>query len=222
MSECEHDPSNERASADDRSTTDLDRTAVPDRRADPDGRTSDDGKSESFSAATLDRMQGFIDDHGYLSWLGVELESAAPGRAVMTVPYRKELTNPTTEGTPRTHGGIPATLIDTASGFALRTTFADPGRATLTTADLDVSYLRPATDDLCVESEVVRAGNTVGVTRASVTSVAPDGKRKEVAIGTATYRLFRDRGGIDETDGAEGASETCATDETDAGDGRNR
>lgn len=170
-----------------------------------DERTHDDAEREAFSRETLDRMQGFIEEHGYLSWLGVELESASPGRAVMVLPYREELTNPTPGDTPRTHGGIPATLIDTASGFALRTTFDDPARAALTTTDLDVSYLRPATDDLRVECEVARAGGTVGVTRASVTSVPPDGDRKEVAIGTATYRLFRDRAGAEtEPDGGVG------------------
>jgi uncharacterized protein (TIGR00369 family) len=146
---------------------------------------------EEFPAATLDRMQGLIDEHGYLSWLGVELRTASPGRAVMALPYREELVNPGGEFT-SVHGGIPATLIDTASGFALRTTFDDPAGAALTTTDLDVSYLRPATADLRVESEVVRAGETTGVTRASVTSLAPDGDRTEVAIGSTTYRLFRD------------------------------
>lgn len=202
--ECDHDSSSEDA----RNEGGRAGTAVDDA---PGGRATHDGtEREAFSAATLDRMRGFLDDHGYLSWLGVELESAAPGRAVMTLAYREELTNPGSQDAPRTHGGIPATLIDTASGFALRTTFDDPARAALTTTDLDVSYLRPATDDLRVECQVVRAGGTVGVTRASVTSVAPDGDRKEVAIGTATYRLFRDRmgpetddAGRDDTNGAD-------------------
>jgi uncharacterized protein (TIGR00369 family) len=149
---------------------------------------------------TLDRMGKVLDEHGYLSWLGVELEEATRGRAVMTLPYREELANAIPGSTGSLHGGIPATLVDTASGFALRTTFEEPRQAALTTTDLDVSYLRPATADLRVESEVARAGGTIGVTRASVTSVAPDGERKEVAIGTTTYRLFRD--GNDDSEGA--------------------
>jgi uncharacterized protein (TIGR00369 family) len=144
---------------------------------------------------TLDRMREVLDEHGYLSWLGVELEQATRGRAVMTLSYREELANAVAGSTGGLHGGIPATLIDTASGFALRTTFEEPGRVALTTTDLDISYLRPGTADLRVESEVARAGGTIGVTRASVTSVAPDGDRKEVAIGTTTYRLFREGDG---------------------------
>lgn len=157
---------------------------------------------EALTDDTLDRMEEVLDEHGYLSWLGVELEEATRGRAVMILPYREELANAIPGSSGSLHGGIPATLIDTASGFALRTTFGDPRQAALTTTDLDVSYLRPATADLRVESEVARAGGTIGVTRASVTSVAPDGDRKEVAIGTTTYRLFRDNEADSEGAGA--------------------
>ena len=182
-------------------------------RTAPEEQENTEGEHESFSAATIERMQGFIDEHGYLSWLGVELRTASPGRAVMELPYRGELTNPGPEGTASTHGGIPATLIDTSSGFALRTTFDDPARAALTTTDLDVSYLRPATADLRVEATVARAGDSIGVTRASVTSVAPEGERKEVAIGTATYRLFRGRAEAGSTNGETGSTD----DEADTG-----
>ncbi|PSP76702.1 PaaI family thioesterase [Halobacteriales archaeon QS_3_64_16] len=158
---------------------------------------------EDLTDDALDRMGEVLDEHGYLSWLGIELEEAMRGRAVMILPYREELANAIPGSTGSLHGGIPATLIDTASGFALRTTFADPRQAALTTTDLDISYLRPATADLRVEAEVARAGGTIGVTRASITSVAPDGDRKEVAIGTTTYRLFRggdDNEGVSESD----------------------
>jgi uncharacterized protein (TIGR00369 family) len=166
-----------------------------------DGAPGEEGVTDD----ALDRMGEVLDEHGYLSWLGVELEQATRGRAVMTLPYREELANAIPGSTGSLHGGIPATLIDTASGFSLRTTFEDPRQAALTTTDLDVSYLRPATDDLRVAAEVARAGGTIGVSRARITSVAPDGDRKEVAIGTTTYRLFR--GGDNDNEGAS-ASDT--------------
>lgn len=135
-------------------------------------------------------LESFIDDHGYLSWLGLSVETVEPGRAVMAVPTAEALRNPGPGGS--IHGGIPATLIDTASGFALRTTFEDPGTARLATTDLDVSYLRPATGDLTVEAEILRSGGTVGVTDATVESDADaGGERKVVAVGRTTYRLFR-------------------------------
>ena len=134
-----------------------------------------------------EELRAFIDDHGYLSWLGLRLDRLERGRVRMSVPGDEKLRNPGPGGS--IHGGIVATLIDTASGFALRTTFEDPGTARLATTDLDVSYLRPATGDLAVEAEVLRAGGTTGVTDVAIESANED---EPVAVGRTTYRLFRD------------------------------
>jgi uncharacterized protein (TIGR00369 family) len=128
-----------------------------------------------------------IEEHGFLSWLGVELERLDEGRAVMTLPYQEELTNWVT-GT--IHGGATATVVDTCSAFALRTVLEDPMNTTLATTDLDVKYVRPATSDITVDAEVIRAGTSTGVTRVTVTGTDDDGESKEVAIGATTYRLF--------------------------------
>ena len=134
-----------------------------------------------------EELRAFIDDHGYLSWLGLRLDRLERGRVRMSVPGDGKFRNPGPGGS--IHGGIVATLIDTASGFALRTTFEDPGTARLATTDLDVSYLRPATGDLAVEAEVLRAGGTTGVTDVTIESTNED---EPVAVGRTTYRLFRD------------------------------
>lgn len=134
-----------------------------------------------------DGLESFITNHGYLSWLGLELDAVEQGRVEMSVSETEDLRNP---GPGQSiHGGISATLIDTASGFALRTTFEDPTNARLATTDLDVSYLRPATGDLTVQAEVLRAGKTTGVTDVSVSS---SDANEPVAVGRTTYRLFRD------------------------------
>lgn len=138
---------------------------------------------------SVDDASQVIEKHGFLSWLGVSLEELEDGRAVMTLPYQEKLTNWVT-GT--VHGGVTATLIDTCSAFALRTRLDDPMNTTLATTDLDVKYVRPATGDLHVEAEVIRAGTSTGVTRVTVLSTDPDGETKEVAIGATTYRLFTD------------------------------
>ncbi|MDL5361574.1 PaaI family thioesterase [Halalkalicoccus sp. NIPERK01] len=137
------------------------------------------------SELDTDGLQSFITEHGYLSWLGVELDAVERGRVRMSVPGSEDLRNPGSGGS--IHGGIAATLIDTASGFALRTTFEDPANARLATTDLDVSYLRPATGDLVVEAEVLRAGGRTGVT-----DVAVESDTETVAVGRITYRLFRE------------------------------
>ncbi len=138
-------------------------------------------------------LESFAERHGYLSWLGLSVDHVERGHVEMSVDHDEKFVNPNPEGEIRPiHGGIAATLVDTASGFVLRTTFDDPGAAKLTTTDLDVSYLRPATGDLRVEADVVRAGRSTGVTDVIVESVAPNGEWKEVVVGRTTYRLFRE------------------------------
>ncbi|RJS98148.1 PaaI family thioesterase [Halococcus sp. IIIV-5B] len=143
---------------------------------------------------SADQRAGFesvVDEHGLFSWLGIELDAVEDGRVVLRVPYDEKFANLVAGGEGNVHGGVTATLVDTASGFALRSTFEDPAAAQLTTTDLDVSYLRPATDDLIVEAEVLRAGGSMGVTDATVRSTAPNGEEKAVAVGRTSYRLFR-------------------------------
>lgn len=135
-------------------------------------------------------VRAVIENHDFLSWLGVELGSFEEGRVVLELPFDQKLTN-IVEGSKGTiHGGVTATLVDTASGFALRTTFDDPTDPALTTTDLDINYLRPARSDLRVEAEVVRAGSSMGFTDVMVYGTH-NGQQKAVVKGSATYRLFR-------------------------------
>jgi uncharacterized protein (TIGR00369 family) len=139
-----------------------------------------------------DSVQAVIDDHEFLSWLGVEVSEFEEGRVVLSMPHNEKLTNVVKGSRGTIHGGVTASLVDTASGFALRTTFADPTAPALTTTDLDVTYLRPARSDLTVEAEVARAGESMGFTDVRVYGETPDGERKAVVKGSASYRLFRE------------------------------
>ncbi|APX96769.1 PaaI family thioesterase [Natronorubrum daqingense] len=134
--------------------------------------------------------RSFVERHGYLSWLDIDAEHLADGRAVLTIDRDEDFENPVgNDGYDPVHGGIVATLIDTSSAFALRTTFDKPNETHLTTTDLNVSYLRPATGTLRADAEVVRVGGSTGVTQVSVSGA--DG---EAAVGRTTYRLFRPDG----------------------------
>ena len=144
---------------------------------------------------TTDLLQRYIDDHGYLSWLGTRVETMDYGTLVMTIPFDEKLTNTRPgddDSTPsRIHGGIAATLIDTTGGIALRPFLDDPMNDTVATINLNVNYLRPAGGDLTATAEVIRAGKSVGVSSVTVESEAPDGEMKPVATGQGAYRLFR-------------------------------
>jgi len=138
--------------------------------------------------ARHERLAAELERHDLLSWLNVSAVEMEQGRVVLELPFNEKFAN-VSSGT--VHGGITATIIDTAAGFALRTTFDSPTEAMLTTTDLNTRFVRPATGDVRVEAAVVRAGTTMGVTECEATTVY-DGERKVVATGGATYRLFRD------------------------------
>lgn len=128
-------------------------------------------------------------EHGYLSWLDISVEEFTAETITMTIPYDEKLTNTTSP--PTIHGGIAATLADTAGGVALRPSLSDPVNGGVATINLNVNYLRRASGDLTARAEVVRAGNSVGVSEMYVESETSDGTVKPVAVATGAYRLFQ-------------------------------
>ncbi|WP_254536807.1 PaaI family thioesterase [Halomarina litorea] len=149
----------------------------------------DDSDSDPFAGAR-DLLQRFIEEeHGYLSWLGTTVEDLDEGGVTLRVPFDEKLTNPTSP--PTMHGGIAATLIDTAGGVALRTTIDDPIQGGVATINLNVNYLRRAAGDMTATAEVIRTGGSVGVSQVTVTSETPNEGERPVAVGQGAYRLFQ-------------------------------
>lgn len=135
-------------------------------------------------------LRQFIEeDHGYLSWLGTTVEEFAEGTVTLRVPFDEKLTNPTAP--PTMHGGVAATLIDTAGGVALRPSLENPIDGGVATITLNVNYLRRAAGDVTATAEVVRAGDSVGVSQVTVLSETPDDGHQPVAVGQGAYRLFQ-------------------------------
>ncbi|HJW15228.1 MAG TPA: PaaI family thioesterase, partial [Thermoanaerobaculia bacterium] len=83
----------------------------------------------------LERLRGRLAASTPLGLLGASLEEVALDRAVVKLPYRKEITN----GSGTVHGGILATLGDTAIAFALATNF--DGKMGFATSDLTIHFL---------------------------------------------------------------------------------
>jgi len=143
------------------------------------------------------------EEHGYLSWLGTEVDTVERGHVELTIPFDDKLTNPASK--PTIHGGVAATLVDTAGGLALRLAAEDPLAVDVATVSLNVNYLRRATGDLHASAEVVRAGSTIGVSQVGVTSTVPEdgdddrdwgvdaGEEQLVATGQPSYRVFREQ-----------------------------
>lgn len=112
------------------------------------------------------------------------LESCAEGRAVFTVTPSEFHYNPIG----MVHGGLAATLLDSALGCAIHTTL--PAGVGYTTLELHVNLVRAITKDsglLRAEAEIIHLGRTLATAQGRLSST--DGKL--YAHGTTTCMIFR-------------------------------
>ncbi len=111
--------------------------------------------------------------------IGMELVDLQPDLAVISIEMRDDLRQPSGV----LHGGVTATLIDTAMAFAVRTRL---GLTEATaTIDLTVHYLRPhITGTFTCTAKIVRAGKRIFTVSADV--VNEDGKHIATAVSTYT------------------------------------
>lgn len=116
-----------------------------------------------ITAAQLRRIKKALTTVPFARLLGIELEDIASGTATLAVNVRKELTQ--NQGV--VHGGAIASLIDTATAFAIISLLTPKEK--VTTVDLAISYLRPVMGGrLKAVAKVVRAGRRLFVVSAEV------------------------------------------------------
>ena len=116
---------------------------------------------------------------GFAQRLGAEVERADDGSARIRFEAREEHLNPA--GT--LHGGVLATLVDTAMGTAVRSTVEDDVPAT---SQLTVTYLRPGRPGTVeVTARVRTRGEHLTVCEADVEQ---DGR--SLAHAVATFALL--------------------------------
>jgi acyl-CoA thioesterase len=109
--------------------------------------------------------------------LGLELVDLKFGEAVLKLKMRDDLRQPYG----LLHGGATASLIDTATAFAL-ISGQDEGEQS-TTVDLTVHYLRPhTTGEIVCTARIVRAGRRISTVSAEV--VNEEGKLIATALST--------------------------------------
>ncbi|MCA1846801.1 MAG: PaaI family thioesterase [Actinobacteria bacterium] len=120
--------------------------------------------------------------------LGIELVEAEEGRAVFAVTPDESHYNPIGA----VHGGLAATLLDSAAGCAVQTTL--PRGSAYTTLELKANFVRAITKDtgrIVCEGRVVHGGRTVATAEGRVVA-EKDGKL--LAHGTATCLVFPTNG----------------------------
>jgi uncharacterized protein (TIGR00369 family) len=114
----------------------------------------------------------------FAHFLGFELGELEGGAANVYLSLRDELKR--NQGV--LHGGVTASLIDTAAAFAAMT-LLEPGQST-TTVDLTIHYLRPLIEGrACARARVLRAGRRVLVISVDVL----DESEALVATALTTY-----------------------------------
>lgn len=129
----------------------------------------------------LERAQIVFREVPYIKLLGMELIGLREGEAVLQLKMRDELRQP--HGV--LHGGATASLIDTATAFAVITRLAPDEKAT--TVDLTVHYLRPVTEGtVTCTARVLRAGRRM--LNLSADAVNEEGKL--IATAISTYSKF--------------------------------
>jgi len=120
--------------------------------------------------------------------LGFELEEVEEGRAVFAVTPQEFHYNPIGV----VHGGLAATLLDSAMGCAVHSTL--PAGVGYTTLEFKVNFARPITGDtgrVVCEGTLIHRGRTVATAEGRV--IAAD-TGKLLAHGTTTCLLFGTNG----------------------------
>ena len=117
--------------------------------------------------------------------LGYDISEAESGRVVVTLVPDNTHLNPS--GT--VHGGLAATLLDSAMGLAIWTTL-EKGLSQ-TTLEFKISLIRPITPDMGLiraEGTVLNRGRRVGTAEGRIT----DERDRLLAHGTTTCLIFAD------------------------------
>jgi acyl-CoA thioesterase len=131
-----------------------------------------------LTAAQKKRVSKALGEVPYARLLGIKLEQIESGSATLQMRVRKQLTQ--NHGV--VHGGAMASLIDSATAFAIISLLAP--EEGVTTVDLTISYVRPVTNGtLRCTAKVLRAGRRLFVVSAEVF----DSGQKLVATALSTY-----------------------------------
>ena len=116
----------------------------------------------------LERLRKRLASSPALQWLKPTLEELELDACILKLAYRPELTN----GSGAVHGGVLATLADTAVAFALSTNF--DGKMGFATSDMTIHFLRRAKDDVFARAHILKKGRRVNVGEVDV--VGSDGR----------------------------------------------
>ncbi len=147
----------------------------------------------SFEPASADferRTRASFARQGIMAHLGARLESVAPGRVEIALPFRPELS----QQHGFFHAGVVATIADSAGGYAGFTLF--PADSGVLTVEFKIHLLAAADgEEVRAVGEVIRPGRTLTVCRLDA-FVEKGGRRVHCATGTQTLMCLVGRAGV--------------------------
>lgn len=125
-----------------------------------------------------------------MAHLGAILESVAPGRVEISLPFRPELS----QQHGFFHAGVISTIADSAGGYAAFTLF--PPDAGVLTVEFKVNLMAAADGERAIAvGEVIRSGRTLTICRIDA-YVEKAGRRTHCATGLQTLMTLTGRAGV--------------------------
>lgn len=129
-----------------------------------------------------EHAQRFQTGNPYHALIGVELVERGDGHARCRLPVTEKVRGGVAGSV---HGGVISALVDIATLSAV-SSIVQPGEQMAGTAELSVSYLRPALGEaVFADARVLKKGRTLAVIDVDITN--PDGTL--VAKGRVSYAL---------------------------------
>jgi uncharacterized protein (TIGR00369 family) len=134
----------------------------------------------SFIAANPDfaaRVRDSFARQAAMQLIGARLTDVEPGRCVIELPVRDDLT----QQHGFVHGGVVGMIADSAGGYAAFTLM--PADASVLTVEYKINMLAPAAGDLLIATgEVLKPGRTVSIVRSDVFAVQGDRRTRVAAM----------------------------------------
>jgi uncharacterized protein (TIGR00369 family) len=126
-----------------------------------------------------------------MATLGAALDAVEPGRVVLAMRHRTELT----QQHGFLHAGIVATALDSACGYAAFTLM--PADAAVLTIEFKTNLLAPARGpQFRFEGQVTKAGRTISVVDGRALQLDDAGNEMLIATMTATVMTVLGRAGL--------------------------
>lgn len=144
-----------------------------------------DGETPRKAGESQFEMESWIETAPFEALLGMNIEDAREGRAVLTMPFTVKLA----QGAGLLHGGALTALADTAVAMAIKSLL--PEGTIFATTELTTRFLAPVK-----EGRVTARARITGPEGRSFfgEAVLTDDEEREVASFSSTFRIARGQG----------------------------